>query len=657
MIKYTILLITTPLAIISLVLKVELTEIFFKPSILDVSCLTIEFSSYAIRKVKKKADLIRAQKLLEASETGSVNLLLEMKRVKGSKKQSHDLPDDVGGANGEVNIVEKFCGVYEELYNSSGSGETMEEIKQKIKGLIDDNSDDEILKVTGAIVKKAACKMKAGKGDVSEGYTSDAILNAPDILFDQLALVYRSWLVHGTVTLNLLACAFLPLLKSSLKNPSELNSYRAIAGSSLLLKLFDQVILLLWGHVLSSDPLQFGYKATYSTSQCSWFVMEVATHFVKRGTPCILTLLDCTKAFDKCKFDILFQKLIDRKMPPVVIRVLIFVYEEQNAWVKWGKARSRDFGITNGTRQGSVLSPALFSVYMDNLITRLRRSGVGCHLGSVFCGVTGYADDLLLLAPSRSAMELMLQICEDYATENNLEFSTDPDPVKSKSKCIFMQGNMRKPKPVNLRLYGVDLPWVKSATHLGHELSEDCTMEQDMKCKRADFIDKSTGVREAFAFAQPNQIIQAVRTYCSSLYGAMTWSLFSEKAKQVFNCWSTCVKLAWGVPRATHSYLVDNLLSAGIPSLRLSILARFCKFAQGVRTSDSMEVRLVTSLSSVDIRTPTGSNLFGIRREFNLDTWQGSLQVLRSSILESVSEVPGQDVWRIRCLKNYLELK
>ena len=151
--------------------------------------------------------------------------------------------------------------------------------------------------------------------------------------------------------------------------------------------------------------------------------MEVASHFVKRGTPCIITLLDCTKAFDKCKFDILFQKLADRNLPPIVIRVLIFVYEEQEAWVKWGKARSRSFGIVNGTRQGSVLSPALFSVYMDKLIMRLRRSGVGCHLGEVFCGVTGYADDLLLLAPSRSAMETMLRICEDYADERSWKLS------------------------------------------------------------------------------------------------------------------------------------------------------------------------------------------------------------------------------------------
>ena len=198
--------------------------------------------------------------------------------------------------------------------------------------------------------------------------------------------------------------------------------------------------------------------------------------------------------------------------------------------------------------RGSVLSPALFSVYMDDLIVRLRRAGVGCHMGGVFCGVVGYADDLLLMTPSRSGMETMLRICEQYAAENNLEFSTDPNPDKSKSKCIFMSGHMKKAQPVNLQLYGVDLPWIKTATHLGHELSSECNMEEDMRCKRGAFISKSAEVRESFDFAQPNQILQAVRTYCFDMYGAMTWSLYSDKAKQVFNTWSTCVKLAWGSP-------------------------------------------------------------------------------------------------------------
>ena len=149
-----------------------------------------------------------------------------------------------------------------------------------------------------------------------------------------------------------------------------------------------------------------------------------------RGSHCIVTLLDCTKASDKCRFDLMFSKLVQKKLPAIVIRVLIFVYQEQRAWVKWGQARSRCFGIVNGTRQGSVLSPALFSIYVDDLLISLRRSGVGCHLGNVFCRAVGYADDLLLLAQSRSAMETMLKICEGYAAKNNLEFSTDPDPIK-----------------------------------------------------------------------------------------------------------------------------------------------------------------------------------------------------------------------------------
>ena len=110
-------------------------------------------------------------------------------------------------------------------------------------------------------------KETPSKGDLSGSYTSDAIRNAPDILYDHLALVFQSWLRHGTVTRSLLACAFMLLLKSFLKNPSDTKSYRAIAGSSLWLKLFDKVILIVWGHLLTSGSLQMGYKRGSSTAQ------------------------------------------------------------------------------------------------------------------------------------------------------------------------------------------------------------------------------------------------------------------------------------------------------------------------------------------------------------------------------------------------------
>ena len=81
-------------------------------------------------------------------------------------------------------------------------------------------------------------------------------------------------------------------------------------------------------------------------------------------------------------------------------------------------------------RQGSVLSPAFFAIYIDDLLQRLRRLRVGCHIGEKFLGAAGFADDIVLLSASRGAMELMLAVCEEFAMENNLKFSTDPVPRK-----------------------------------------------------------------------------------------------------------------------------------------------------------------------------------------------------------------------------------
>jgi hypothetical protein len=76
------------------------------------------------------------------------------------------------------------------------------------------------------------------------------------------------------------------------------------------------------------------------------------------------------------------------------------------------------FRLTNGTRQGSVLSPLLFSVYLDDLLTELRSLQLGCHIGGLWYGACGYADDLILLAPNREVLQKMLAICERYGKEH-----------------------------------------------------------------------------------------------------------------------------------------------------------------------------------------------------------------------------------------------
>ena len=80
------------------------------------------------------------------------------------------------------------------------------------------------------------------------------------------------------------------------------------------------------------------------------------------------------------------------------------MYKDQRIRVRWNTCLSDISEISNGVKQGAVLSLILFTDYIDTLLTRLRESGVGCHIDGVFSGAFGYADDIVLLAQSLDAL-------------------------------------------------------------------------------------------------------------------------------------------------------------------------------------------------------------------------------------------------------------
>ena len=128
------------------------------------------------------------------------------------------------------------------------------------------------------------------------------------------------------------------------------------------------------------------------------------------------------------------------QVPVTVVRVLSFAYEKQKAWVKLGNSRSATFEISNGTRQGSVLSPYFFGVYIDDLLKTLRDMQLGCFVAGVWMGACAFADDIALLAPGRQVLQRMLNVYEEYGLKQCLEFSTDPVPAKSMINCALFRG-------------------------------------------------------------------------------------------------------------------------------------------------------------------------------------------------------------------------
>ena len=348
---------------------------------------------------------------------------------------------------------------------------------------------------------------------------------------------------------------------------------------------------------------------------------QYSNHYLQQGSKPIAVVLNCSKAFDLARFDKLFSRLLDR-IPAIVVRVLSFCYKEQLAWVRWGKNMiSGTFSIQNGTRQGSVGSPTFWEVYLNPLLEDLRASGVGCHVGGVFTGVVAYADDILLLAPNRKSAQILLDLCEKFAMENNIKFSTHPEPRKSKSKAMFVVGKVAGvvSPPAPLHLCGQELPWVPRCEHLGVTLTINGTLEQDCREKRASFIDNSVKIRESFSFAHPLEMITAVEKYCNSFYGSNLWCFDSPEVESIFSAWRTNIKLCWNIPRWSHNYFIDTNLAPHLWPLKSNLLSRFFSFFLSLLNSDSTEVQVVARLAARDLRSNVGSNRSLIRDITGLD--------------------------------------
>ena len=137
----------------------------------------------------------------------------------------------------------------------------MDRMAIKIKQSMTNDQICEVEKVTPGIVRQAAGRLSHDKSDPVYSFSSDCFINGTNLLFEHLSAAFRLFLVHGHYSTFLLLATLIPIIKDKLGSISVSKNYRSIAISSLTLKIFDWILLILYGDKLQLDELQFAYQS------------------------------------------------------------------------------------------------------------------------------------------------------------------------------------------------------------------------------------------------------------------------------------------------------------------------------------------------------------------------------------------------------------
>ena len=339
------------------------------------------------------------------------------------------------------------------------------------------------------------------------------------------------------------------------------------------------------------------------------------------------TFLDATKAFDRLHYCKLFKLLLKRQLPVHILRVLINLYTNSSVRVAWGGIASDYFSVANGVKQGAVLSPVLFCIYIDDLLILLTKSGFGCYIGANFVGALAYADDIVLVAPTATALRQMLAICENYAADYRICFNA------TKTKCLVVLPSCRRALAEYFQscvFYVANTPieFVKSFSHLGHLFTSELNDDEDIIKGRSNFVRQTNNTlcyfRKLHTFVQ-YKLFQA---YCTSFYGCELWLLTNHNIDGLCVAWRKSLRKIWNLPSCTHSRLLP-LISHCLP-----LLDEFCRRSLNfIRKCVLHDSPLIRSVAQYGVFYARGLSTLGQNVLFCTQRYQRSIHdIIYSSV-------------------------
>ena len=392
----------------------------------------------------------------------------------------------VDGVVNENIIVDKFVKHFQSVCNKSNRDESCAPPDEYVNMRKHYYGDQYLADYTfdACLVERVINDMKWGKAAGLDNLTAEHLQNCHALLHVVLAKLFNIIILTGHVPAGFGYSYTVPIPKLQSGNVVSkavtVDDFRGISISPVISKVFEHCILARFRRYFVTNDNQFSYKRKLGCTTAVHTLRRVVDHYVQNGSTVNLCAMDLSKAFDRINHHILFTKLMRRRLPVYVLTVIEHWFAISVTCVKWHNCLSSFFNLATGTRQGGVLSPVLFNIYLDEVIAVALRSGVGCHIGIINVAILVYADDILLLAPTVSSLQLLLDICHKELDKLEMEINY------KKTVCMRI-GPGCKRECANITVnHSHNLRWVHQVRYLGVVIVSSTIFKCDFSnCKKA----------------------------------------------------------------------------------------------------------------------------------------------------------------------------
>jgi exonuclease III len=451
-------------------------------------------------------------------------------------KKSSSTPVYINGHSDPAVIANSFRDHFDKVYvDSSQDLAAVDEFQCIIRERRQRNTSEapcELIAIE--TIEQCINKLKPLKAAGHDGIAPEHLIHSHPCVSAHLKILFTLMLRHSFVPDSFGRGTLIPIVKDKNGDVGSLDNYRPITISPIVSKVFELFLIEKFSKYFDTDALQFGFKKNLGCSNAVLALRLVIDYFTARNSNVYIASLDACKAFDRVNHFKMFSILCQRGLPSYFVNIIVNWYGKLSVAIKWNGELSHPLIVKSGVRQGGVLSPILFNVYVNRMLTQLRSSDLGCRIHNTYIGCIMYADDLLLLSASVLDLQSMLNICGNIGSNLGIKFNSN------KSACMIIGPN-KLTTPTPMLINGASIQWINSLNYLGVSIAAGQKFSIDLAATRRKFFTCVNSILSNCKFTSDIVKLELMEKQCLPilLYNIECFNLCTNQLKDINSWWNS----------------------------------------------------------------------------------------------------------------------